>query len=246
MIVPIKKVKVKKSWWQWMGGVDEHYEGEASDILHYKNIAFFKNWADMGIAYAYPDIQEDWYAVVNHENEEGIVRIGDNKNSTPGMKFWTFGFSQSYNADYNKLSDWQRPFVELWSGVNKEFFHPVIFPKQSEKNWDEYFYPIIDLDKISYANKDAAIYYNIENGKIISKIFTTSPGKDYILNVVIKDTSNKEIYSNTKEFISDAVKASIIDFGNNKIKPGSYVFEVILTDKNKNVILNNKREVSVK
>ena len=46
----------------------------------------------MGIAYAAPDMQGgNFWGVINHDNQEGIIRIADNK-VTPGLKMWTWGY----------------------------------------------------------------------------------------------------------------------------------------------------------
>ena len=51
----------------------------------------------MGIAYAAPDMQGgNFWGVINHDNEEGIIRIADNT-VTPGLKMWTWGFPSFTN-----------------------------------------------------------------------------------------------------------------------------------------------------
>ena len=46
----------------------------------------------MGIAYAAPDMEAaNFWGVMNHDNEEGIIRIADNK-VIWGLKMWTWGF----------------------------------------------------------------------------------------------------------------------------------------------------------
>ena len=78
----------------------------------------------MGIAYAAPDMQGgNFWGVINHDNEEGIIRIADNK-VTPGLKMWTWGFPSFTNeTDPRKDPNEARPYVELWAGVSDEFFH---------------------------------------------------------------------------------------------------------------------------
>jgi hypothetical protein len=78
----------------------------------------------MGIAYAAPDMQGgNFWGVINHDNEEGIIRIADNT-VTPGLKMWTWGFSSFTNeTDARKGPNVQRPYIELWAGVSDQFFH---------------------------------------------------------------------------------------------------------------------------
>ena len=46
----------------------------------FEKLRYFKNWPTMGIAYAAPDMQGgNFWGVINHDNEEGIFRIADNR-----------------------------------------------------------------------------------------------------------------------------------------------------------------------
>ena len=45
----------------------------------FEKLRYFRNWPTMGIAYAAPDMQGgNFWGVINHDNEEGIIRIADN------------------------------------------------------------------------------------------------------------------------------------------------------------------------
>jgi hypothetical protein len=87
----------------------------------------------MGIAYAAPDMQGgNFWGVINHDNDEGIIRIADNL-VTRGLKMWTWGFSAfTDETDPRKAPNPQRPYVELWAGVSDEFFHSAEFPALGE------------------------------------------------------------------------------------------------------------------
>src|SRR3981081_926350 len=59
----------------------------------FKKLRYFKNWPTMGIAYAAPDMgAANFWGVINHDNEEGIIRIADNTVTT-GLRMWAGGFS---------------------------------------------------------------------------------------------------------------------------------------------------------
>ena len=87
----------------------------------------------MGIAYAAPDMRGgNFWGVINHDNEEGIIRIADNT-VTPGLKMWTWGFPSFTNeTDARKDPSEARPYVELWAGVSDQFFHSARFPALGE------------------------------------------------------------------------------------------------------------------
>lgn len=56
--------------------------------------------------------QGNWWGVINHENNEGVVRVGDNT-ETPGMKFWEWGQNNSFDTNPFKKGDSARPYIEL-------------------------------------------------------------------------------------------------------------------------------------
>src|SRR6266700_3136705 len=63
----------------------------------FEKLRYFKNWPTMGIAYAAPDMgAANFWGVINHDNEEGILRIADNR-VTPGLKMWTWGYPSFTN-----------------------------------------------------------------------------------------------------------------------------------------------------
>src|SRR6202171_5623093 len=99
----------------------------------FEKLRYFKNWPTMGIAYAAPDMQGgNFWGVINHDNEEGIIRIADNT-VTPGLKMWTWGFPSFTNeTDVRKDPTEARPYIELWAGVSDQFFHSATFPAMGE------------------------------------------------------------------------------------------------------------------
>jgi hypothetical protein len=77
------------------GHLGRHAEGDSSagpGRSRFEKLRYFKNWPTAGIAYAAPDMQGgNFWGVINHDNEEGIIRIADNR-VTRGLKMWTWGF----------------------------------------------------------------------------------------------------------------------------------------------------------
>ena len=54
-------------------------ESAGAGRSRFEKLRYFKNWPTMGIAYAAPDMQGgNFWGVINHDNEEGIIRIADN------------------------------------------------------------------------------------------------------------------------------------------------------------------------
>src|SRR5258708_16057734 len=109
----------------------------------------------MGIAYAAPDMGGgNFWGVINHDNEEGIIRIADNK-VTRGLKMWTWGFSSFTNeTDPRKDPNPQRPYIELWAGVSDEFFHSAVFPALGQVSIPETYSPTVGMSNVTHANEN--------------------------------------------------------------------------------------------
>ena len=76
----------------WSANLSVADESLGPGSSRFEKLRYFKNWPSMGIAYAAPDMQGgNFWGVINHDNEEGIIRIADNT-VTPGLKMWTWGF----------------------------------------------------------------------------------------------------------------------------------------------------------
>ena len=100
-----------------------------SGKYRFEKLRYFRNWPTMGIAYAAPDMGgANFWGVINHDNEEGIFRIADNK-VTPGLKMWTWGYDTVREPqDARKYPVEAQPYIELWAGVTEEFFTSARFP----------------------------------------------------------------------------------------------------------------------
>ncbi|MCX7708970.1 MAG: DUF5107 domain-containing protein [Clostridia bacterium] len=234
IIVPISKVKLKDDWWPWMGKAEKALEPK-DHVFEYKNLAFFKNWTDMGIAYANPSAEKGWWGVINHENKEGILRIADNKQYTPGLKLWTWGEEKGRKTNPESFGDAARPYIELWAGHSSEFFENAKMSPKEQKSWNEYYIPTVGLEKITYANQHAAVYlnYTVDEAKnevvFDANIFTTHPDEPLKLNLSLK--GDKKITLREKDFVGDPAKPdkTSIPISRALIDKGSKVFELALT-----------------
>ncbi len=232
IVVPVRKVKVKDDWWPWMGTVEKRAGGP--HIFNYQKLALFSNWADMGIAYAYPDMEKEWWGVINHRNEEGIFRIANNRQYTPGVKFWTWGYRQGSSADPRRFGDARRPYIELWAGNSREFFKNAQMAAGEEKTWDEYYIPTVGLSKVTYANLNALVYLDVMKDRaknqfnFTAKVFTTR--LDEMMNLNLKLTGKKNYDLATKNFVGDPTETSVLSVSKSagSIAAGKYSYEMIL------------------
>lgn len=223
MAVPIEEVMVKDDWWSWMGTVDEPVDKE-NHIYKYDKLSMFSNWKDMGIAYG-QEVKEKWWGVINTDNNEGVVRIADNANATPGLKFWTWGYEDSYNTDPLEFGNSARPYIELWGGHSSEFFEDTYLEPNETKEWTEYYFPTKGLEDITSANENASAYLEYEKGEIVARFNVTDP-KQPVRATIYKKTGQKSTKVTEKVFSGKHVNNSVLS---KKIADESANYELILS-----------------
>lgn len=230
MVVPIDKVVLKDDWWSWMGTAEQPIDPQ-NHIFEYNNLAWFSNWQDMGIAYASPAVEEKWWGVINPDNEEGVLRIANNIQDTPGLKFWTWGYDNSYNTDPLTFGNSARPYVELWAGHSSQFFQNTVLQPNEVKEWTEYYIPTVGLSDITSANEQAAalLSYTENNGEVDFQvnINTTAPGQQLKASLKLLGDQNYDLLSQTfvsgtSETVLHAVKQL------HTVDAGHYKFELVL------------------
>jgi Domain of unknown function (DUF5107) len=142
----------------------------------FEKLRYFRNWPTMGIAYAAPDMQGgNFWGVINHDNEEGIIRIADNS-ITPGLKMWTWGFPAfTHETDARTDPSEQRPYVELWAGVSDEFFHRASFPALGDVSIPETYSPIVGMSNVTHANENILINLSAEASHANLQFFSIEP-----------------------------------------------------------------------
>jgi uncharacterized protein DUF5107 len=181
IIAPIKTYTTP-SWSNFLAAGDES-AGQGKSL--FENVRYFRNWPEMGIAYAAPDMQGgNFWGVINHDNEEGIFRIADNT-VTPGLKMWTWGFSSfTKETDPRKDPNPQRPYVELWAGVSDQFFHAAEFPPQGEVSIPETYSPTVGMSNVTHANGNMLVNLSAEATGVALQFFSIEPAT--LLRVTLK------------------------------------------------------------
>jgi len=170
---------------RWSANLSEGDEGAGAGRSRFEKLRHFRNWPTMGIAYAAPDMQGgNFWGVINHDNEEGIIRIADNT-VTPGLKMWTWGFASFANeTDPRKDPNEQRPYIELWAGVSDQFFHSAEFPARGEVSIPETYSPTVGMSNVTHANKNILINLSAEASSVDLQFFSIEPATP--LRVMLK------------------------------------------------------------
>jgi Domain of unknown function (DUF5107) len=160
----------------WSSNLSGGDESLGPGISRFEKLRYFKNWPSIGIAYAAPDMQaKNFWGVINHDNEEGIIRIADNT-VTPGLKMWTWGFPSFTNeTDPRKDPNPQRPYVELWAGVSDQFFHSAEFPAWGEVSIPETYSPTVGMSNVTHANENILINLSAEASGVNLQFFSIEP-----------------------------------------------------------------------
>jgi hypothetical protein len=169
----------------WSANLTGGDESAGMGNSRFEKLRYFRNWPAMGIAYAAPDMQGgNFWGVINHDNDEGIIRIADNT-VTPGLKMWTWGFPSFTNeTDPRKDPNPARPYVELWAGVSDEFFHSAEFPALGEVSIPETYSPTVGMSNVTQANENILINFSAEASAVNLQFFSIEPATP--LRIILK------------------------------------------------------------
>src|SRR5882757_5478279 len=181
IIAPIEAYRTP----HWSANLAQGDESFGAGNSRFDKLRYFKNWPTMGIAYAAPDMGGgNFWGVINHDNEEGIIRIADNL-TTRGLKMWTWGFSSFTNeTDPRRDPNPQRPYVELWAGVSDEFFHSAEFPARGEVSIPETYSPTVGMRNVTHANGNILVNLSAEASGVNLQFFSIEPA--ILLRITLK------------------------------------------------------------
>jgi hypothetical protein len=227
IIAPVDLIKMPL-WWP--ATTAQEQLTDTPDVYHFYNLRHFENWADMGIAYAYPSMGGgNFWGVINHDNEEGIIRIGNN-HVTSGLKLWTWGYD---SVEVNPMVDLMvesRPYIEMWAGVTPEFFNRATLAPDAELVIEETYIPTVGLTNVTHANRDyLANFASDAAGTATLQLFSTLP--EHEVYVVI--TAENEMTSESRITIETGVVSPIIlDF-----REGIEALDFVITDMDGNELL---------
>lgn len=172
IIAPIEAYRTP----HWSANLAQGDESFGAGNSRFEKLRYFKNWPTMGIAYAAPDMGGgNFWGVINHDNEEGIIRVADNK-VTRGLKMWTWGFSSFTNeTDPRRDPNPERPYVELWAGVSDEFFHSAEFPAGGEVSVPETYSPTVGMRNVTHANGNILVNLTAGTSGVDLQFFSIEP-----------------------------------------------------------------------
>jgi len=169
----------------WSSNIAQGDASAGPDEHRFDKLRYFKNWPTMGIAYAAPDMQGgNFWGVINHDNDEGIIRIADNR-ITRGLKMWTWGFpSFTHQTDARKAPSEAQPYVELWAGVSDQFFHSAELPARGEVSIAETYGPTVGMSNVTDANESILVNLEAKGNSVTVQFVSLEPAMP--LHVALK------------------------------------------------------------
>ena len=228
IIAPINVVKMPP-WWP--ATIAQEELTNTPDVYTYDNLRLFENWADMGIAYAYPTISEsNFWGVINHDNEEGIIRVADNTISQ-GLKIWTWGY-QSASIPIEAYSNIERrPYIELWAGVSPEFFTPALLPAETDITFEERYIPTVGLSGVTHASDTHLLnVHRSDTDTVELQVFSVDVGIESSLLIMDGDVLIQELVIESDHDVAQSFSIAIPETA------GAITFT--LTDGDEEIILS--------
>lgn len=239
MIIPSEEYFAAWSPGGWIGNYDQTYP--------MTNIDYLEEWDDMGIAYAH-DFQEDYWGVINHDNDEGIFRLSENI-ETPGVKLWTWGNHNVDNDMFNFSNGGADNYIELWAGASEAFFRDATLDANTTKSWKESYCATTGMTGIGDINHEAAIHldWDTDRSEVIYEINTFDQAKTYqvVLMAQNVNSSSPEDLLNTAVAFEPLGVTGRISFGALDLPLGHYDVELQLLDTSGEVMLATAKEIEV-
>jgi len=144
------------------------------DVSWYKNNKTSNSWFAV-------NYEDDFVAGYDHGKNAGILNIADH-NIVAGKKFFTWGVGSMWD---NILTDNDGPYLEIMVGAYSDN-QPDYSWLQSgeERSFNLSLFPFRGIDGVKNANLDAAVNFEIKEGKAIYGFYTTKAHPDAV--VVLK------------------------------------------------------------
>ncbi len=260
MIVPVERAQYKSDWWGWMGQADEHRQPEPNvpwsggSVHSFTNLKKFENWQYEGIAYGYPYVTANFWGAINHDKKEGMLRIANNQQHTPGLKIWTWG-KNSVNANLGDPNDCRRAHMEMWAGNSREFFIADNIKANAIRQWDEVYYPTVGLSRVDTANNDCALqvdYTSFSSTDEASAFFTAKvssiyPGQALSLRFTATNSYDHvyELYNSKKVFTGKEAITLSINQRDKQVPKGEYTLLLEIKNESGQMVMRYSKPVSV-
>ena len=141
------------------------------DVSWYKNNKILNSWFAV-------NYQDDFVAGYDHGKNAGIMNIADH-NIVAGKKFFTWGVGNMWDKI---LTDNDGPYLEIMVGAysDNQPDYSWLQPNE-ERSFIMSLFPFRGIDGVKNANLDAAVNFDVKDGKIAYGFYTTKAFPDAIV-----------------------------------------------------------------
>jgi len=151
------------------------------------DMAWYHNWVDW-LGFFIPQPTEDFVGAYNHDTGLGVARIFP-RQEVPGVKLFAWGQESPHTFDY---TDDGSQYFEIWGGPNRTFWpeDDNSLGSGEDKAWSEYWYPFYQIGGLDFANREAALSLEAQQGVLMLGLATTS----YQQGTVLLMLGEEELY----------------------------------------------------
>lgn len=152
------------------------------------DLRFLGNWPHYLGCFERPAAVADFVSVYDHRDQEGIVRVFPSEIAR-GAKLFAPGFG----ANAIPAAVWTddgSSYVEIHGGLTPTFGDYTRLSPGEEITWTEYWYPVMGLGGVQYANRNVALNLERTTDGVWIGISVTSPHTDTLISLTRCDGSN--------------------------------------------------------
>ena len=170
----------------------------------------------------------DFNGAYNVERDNGTAHYASRFES-PGKKFWTWGTAPSGAIWEDLLTDDDGQYIEIQAGRLSTQGDTWIFEPHCVEEWEEWWYPLKNMNGFVKANPEAALNLELDDGEILMAVNTTRIFKD----------AEIRLFERGELIFSEKMDISPKGFYRKKIssKGDEKIYRIELVDRNRNKII---------
>ncbi len=116
---------------------------------------------------------EDFVAAYDHERQTGLVHYADH-GTLPARKFWTWGIGQYNDYWAQRVSDDNKPYLEMQAGPRVTLSELAWMQPYEVVRFEESWIPVSRIGPLARANPQAAVRFTVDKGRATIGVLTTA------------------------------------------------------------------------
>jgi tetratricopeptide (TPR) repeat protein len=175
------------------------YQGK--DVSWYKNTPYAHDY--------FLGIPGDYSGAYNYEEDNGTAHYASRFES-PGKKFWTWGTAPSGTIWEDLLTDEDGQYIEVQAGRLLTQGDTWIFEPHLVEEWDEWWYPVKNMNGFVKVNPDAALNLELRDEGVFIALNTTR----------VFENAEVKLFRGERQVFSERLDISPEGFYKNEISSG--------------------------